>query len=258
MIIKLLVDGGDMKPGPAIAQKLGPLGINIGKVVLDVNLASKDFKGVKVPIELDIAKNKTYTIKVLSPPTAELLKKELAIEKGSGDHKKVKAANASIEQIISVAKIKSSSLLATNFKSAVKQVVGSCVSLEILIENKEPKEIIQEIDSGKFDLEINSQKTDTSKDKRKQLDNYFSELKTQEAAATKKAEEEKLAEEAKKTEATASAPAASAAGKASAPAAGKPAAGAKKEAAPAAGKASAGKPAAGAKKESAKPSAKKK
>jgi len=259
MIIKLLVDGGDMKPGPAIAQKLGPLGINIGKVVQDINQETKAFKGVKVPVELDIAKNKTFTIKVLSPPTAELLKKELGLEKGSGDHKKVKAANASIEQIISVAKIKSSNLLATNFKSAVKQVVGSCVSSEILIENKEPKEIMKDIDAGKYDKEINEQKTETSKEKLKELDNYFKQIKDQEAAAMKKAEEEKLAEEAKKAEAAAAPGAAPAAGKEAAPAAaGKPAAGAKKEAAPAAGKAAApakgaaAKPAAGAKKEAPK------
>ena len=46
-IIKLLIDGGDMKPGPAVGQRLGPLGINIGKVVQEVNSATKDFKGLK-------------------------------------------------------------------------------------------------------------------------------------------------------------------------------------------------------------------
>jgi len=256
MIIKLLVDGGDMKPGPAIGQKLGPLGINIGKVVQDVNQATKAFKGVKVPVELDIAKNKTFTIKVLSPPTTELLKKELGIEKASGDHKKIKSGNASIEQVISVAKIKSSNLLATNFKAAVKSVVGSCVSAEILIENKEPKELMKEIEAGKYDKEINEQKIDTSPEKRKQLDKFFAEIKVQEAAAVKKAEEEKLAEEAKKTEAAAAAPAAGEK-KEAAPAAAKGATG-KKEAAPAAGKKEAAAPAAakaGGKKE-AKPAAK--
>ena len=35
MIIKLLIDGGNMVPGPAIAQQLGPKGINIGKTFID-------------------------------------------------------------------------------------------------------------------------------------------------------------------------------------------------------------------------------
>jgi ribosomal protein L11 len=33
MNIKLLVDGGAMKPGPTLAQKLGPLGLNINEVI---------------------------------------------------------------------------------------------------------------------------------------------------------------------------------------------------------------------------------
>ena len=38
--IKLLVEGGSMTPGPAIAQQLGPMGINIGQVISDVNTAT--------------------------------------------------------------------------------------------------------------------------------------------------------------------------------------------------------------------------
>ena len=169
-IIKILVDGGNMKPGPTIGQRLGPLGINIGKVVQEVNSATKEFKGIKVPVELDIAKDKTFSVKVLSPPTTELLKKELGIEKASGEAKKIKVANASIEQIISVAKTKYQGMLANNFKSAVKSVVGSCVSSGILIENKEAKEIEKEINEGKYEKEINEMKTQTEPEKKKMLE----------------------------------------------------------------------------------------
>src|SRR3989344_5682124 len=125
MIIKLLVDGGDMKPGPAVAQKIGPLGINMGKVIQDVNKATESFKGLKVPVELDVnAKTKNFTVSVSSPPVSELIKKELEIEKGSGEHKKLKAGNLSIEQIIKIAKTKIPNMLAKNLKSAVKSVAG--------------------------------------------------------------------------------------------------------------------------------------
>jgi len=207
-IIKLLVDGGEMKPGPAVGQRLGPLGINIGKVVQEVNSATKDFKGLKVPVELDVKKDKTFTIKVLSPPTTELLKKEVGIDKASGEAKKVKVANASIEQIISVAKTKYPNMLANNFKSAVKSVVGSCVSSGILVENKEAKEIEKEIDEGKYDNEIDTMKTQTEPEKKKILDKYFAEIKAKQEALVKKEEEEKAAEEAKKAEAEAEKPAA--------------------------------------------------
>lgn len=201
MIIKLLVDGGDMKPGPAIGQKLGPLGINIGKVVQEVNSATKNFKGIRVPVELNIKKDKTFSINVLSPPTTELLKKELGIEKASGEAKKIKVANASIEQIISVAKTKYPNMLANNFKSAVKSVVGSCVSAGILIESKPAKEIEKEIESGKYNSEIETTKTETSPKKRKELDTFFEKVKAEQETKLKKEEEEKAAEEAKKAEA---------------------------------------------------------
>jgi large subunit ribosomal protein L11 len=236
MIVKLLVDGGEMRPGPAIAQKLGPIGINIGLVIADVNKATAEFKGTKVPVSLDVdTKTKKFKIEVSSPPTSELLKKEIGLESGSGDHKKNKVGNISIEAIIKVAKVKFPNMLSKEFKSAVKSVVGSAVSLGILVEDK-GKELIADIDAGKYDSEIKAQKTDTSADKKARLKDFFDNvLKNQEAA--KKAEEAAAAAaEAAKVAAAAAAPAAGAA----APAAGKageaakaPAAGA----APAAGKA---------------------
>src|SRR3989344_3240995 len=119
MIIKLLVDGGEMKPGPIVGQKLGPIGINIGQVISEVNKATSEFKGTKVPVSLDIdPKTKKFKVEVSSPPTSELLKKEIGLESGSGDHKKNKIANVGIETVIKVAKIKFPNMLAKEFKSA--------------------------------------------------------------------------------------------------------------------------------------------
>ena len=209
MKIKLLVDAGDMKPGPALSQKLGPAGINIGKVMQDVNKATASFKGIKVPVELDVdIKTKNFTVNVFTPPVSELLKKELGVEKGSGQHKKINVANAAIEQIISVAKTKMPGMLCKDFKSAVKSVVGSCVSLGILIEDKNPKEIEKEIDAGKYDKEISAQITTVSDDKKKSLQEYFSILKAKQDELLKKEEAEKAEKEAAKVAAAGAAGAA--------------------------------------------------
>ena len=75
MIVKLLVDGGDMKPGPALSQKLGPLGMNVGQIISKVNDSTKDMKGLKVPVEVDIEPStKAFSVRVFSPPVSELLK----------------------------------------------------------------------------------------------------------------------------------------------------------------------------------------
>ncbi|MEK6915692.1 MAG: 50S ribosomal protein L11 [Nanoarchaeota archaeon] len=206
-IIKLIVDGGAMKPGPTIAQQLGPKGINIGKVIDDINKSTSAFKGVKVPVELDINdKTKSYEIRVFSPPVAELLKKELGLEKGSGEAGKVKIANAAIEQIIGIAKTKLVNMLARDLKNAVKLVLGSCVSLGILVENKSPIEIIAEVNSGKYDKEISQEKTQVSDLKRAELTEYFNNVKAQQESRAKAEAAAAAAAEAAKVAATTATP----------------------------------------------------
>ena len=210
MQIKLLVEGGSMSPGPALSQQLGPAGINIGQVISKVNDATKEFKGLKVPVQLDVdTGTKEFEVKVFSPPVSELLKKEIGIEKGSGIQSKFQVGNASIEQIISVAKTKQQNLLAKDLKAAVKSVLGTCTSLGLLVESKSPIEVGQEVDEGKYDKEISEEITETPEGKRKELDDYYKTISTQQQKALKEEEAAKAAEE----EAAAQAAAAPAEGK---------------------------------------------
>ncbi len=194
MQIKLLVEGGNMKPGPVLSQKLGPIGLNINQIIQKVNDITKHFNGLKVPVELDVnTSTKEFNVKVFSPSVSELLKKELGIEKGSGMQKKVQVANISIEQIISIAKAKLPNLLCKDLKAAVKTVIGSCVSLGILIENKPASEVEQQIDEGKYDKEIQEEKTEVSSEKKAKLEKYFLKLSEAEERKIKQEEAEKEA-----------------------------------------------------------------
>ena len=222
MKVKLIVDGGKMAPGPAVAQQLGPMGINLGKVISDVNEATKGFSGVKVPVELYVnAKTKTYIINVFSPPMAELIKKELGLEKGSGLPHKEKVGNIAIESLLGIAKTKMPNLLARNLKNSLKLAVGSCVSLGVLIDNKDPKEIQQDIDKGVYDNIINREITTASPEKKKELESFFTARKAKQEQQKKAEEEAKAAAEAAKLAAagTAAPGAAPAAGAAATPAA---------------------------------------
>ena len=209
MQIKLLVDGGSMKPGPALSQKLGPLGIPVNNVIQKVNEATKSFSGIQVPVELNVnPSTKEFEVIVFSPPTSGLIKKELGINKGSGAQKKVYVGNASIEQIISLAKSKSQNLLCKDIKSAVKTIVGTCVSLGILVENKPAVEVEREIEAGKYDKEIKAEKIVTSPEKKKEIEEYFSKVKKEQDKLIKQEQAAKETEEAAKKEAAAATPAA--------------------------------------------------
>jgi large subunit ribosomal protein L11 len=195
MQIKLLVDAGAMKPGPALSQKLGPTGVNVNQVITKVNDATKQFKGMKLPVEVDVdTGTKAIEVKVFSPPASELLKKEVGVEKGSGTASKVKIGNISIEQAIAIAKTKHPNLLARTLKAAVKAVVGTCVSLGILVESKSPQEVEAEIDAGKYDKEINSEKTEPSTEKKAEIEAFFSNIKSNQDKMLKQEEIAKAAQ----------------------------------------------------------------
>ncbi|MBI2499657.1 50S ribosomal protein L11 [Candidatus Woesearchaeota archaeon] len=190
--IEMLVEGGKAVAGPVVGQKLGPLKINIQQVLQDVNKKTEPFKGMQVPIKLIVdTKSKEYKIEVGTPPTSELIKKELGLQKGSGTPDKQKVANISIEQCIKIAKMKMDGMYTDNLKSALKSVVGSCNSLGVLIEGKNSNQIRIDIDNGIYDNEINSEKTEPTEDKKKSLQIQLKEVQEK---ITKELEKLKAAE----------------------------------------------------------------
>jgi len=152
-VLDFLVTGGKATAGPPIGPALGPMGINIGAVIAAINDATKDMTGMSVPIKLTVdTSTKEFSVEVGTPPVSALLKKELGIAKGSGNPKLEKVGDAPIDVIIKVAKVKSN--IGPTMHSAVKQIMGSCTSIGILVEGKSPSEAIKEVDEGKYDDKI--------------------------------------------------------------------------------------------------------
>lgn len=238
--VEALVDGGKASAGPPIGSSLGPLKVNVAQIVSKINEKTSIFKGMKVPVKIIVdTETKEFEIEVGTPSTSQLLKKELSIELGSGEPHIAKVGVISIEQAIKIAKMKESSLLINSLKAGVKNVVGSCQSLGILVEGKEPKEVMKEIDSGVYDAEIKAGKTETPADKASKFAEMTKKLESAKKARDKEKEAAKAAAEAEAAAKAKEAPAAAAPG---APA---PAAGAKAVAGkPAASTTAAAKPAA--------------
>jgi len=170
-IIKLALPAGKATPAPPVGPALGPLGVNIGQVISEINKKTADFKGMKVPVKITVDKDtKEFDIKIGTPPSSELIKKEAGIQSGSGRPNSEKVADLVIEQIIKVAKMKSDALLGKDLKQKVKEIAGTCQSMGILIEGKDAHDTINDINAGKFDAQIKSGKTEISAEERKKLD----------------------------------------------------------------------------------------
>lgn len=219
MEIKLLVDGGAMKPGPALSQKMGPLGMNMGKIIADINKATSGFSGMKVPVVLDInTKTKTYNVIVSTPPVSALLKKEISLEKGSPEPNNIKTGNVPIEYIIKIAKIKEKDMNVNDLKKAVSTVLGTCVSLGLMVESKDPREIIREVEKGDYEELIKKGVEEPSQEKLEKLSKDFEKIKKGQESYIQSLEAKKEAKTATAAPAEGAAPGAAAPAAAAAPA----------------------------------------
>ena len=154
--VSALVTGGEASAGPPLGPALGPLGINVLQVVNTINDKTKDFSGMKVPVKVEVDPDtKKFTVEVGIPPTTALIAKEAGITKGSGTAGKDYVGNISMENIVKIARMKIDVSYAIDLKNAAKEIIGSCVSSGIKIENKPAREIYADVNNGQFDSLFN-------------------------------------------------------------------------------------------------------
>jgi|ETN01SMinimDraft_4_1059930.scaffolds.fasta_scaffold30685_2 large subunit ribosomal protein L11 len=169
--IDSLVEGGKATAAPPLGPALGPLGVNIGEVVGKINEMTKAFAGMKVPVKVIVdTDSKEFEVEIGTPPCSQLIKKEAKIEKGSGNPLNDKVADILIEQCIKIAKMKETALLGKNLKNKIKEVVGTCRSMGILVEGMPADEAITAINAGQFDEKIKAEKTELSAEELKHLE----------------------------------------------------------------------------------------
>jgi len=156
--VSVLIEGGKATAAPPLGPALGPLKVNIGQVVADINKKTADFKGMKVPVDVVVdTESKEYEIIIGTPPASQLIKSELNIKKGSGTPDKDYVADMTIDQIKKVARMKFDALLANDLSAAVREMAGTCYSLGIKIDGKVPREFIADVKAGKYDDKLNEE-----------------------------------------------------------------------------------------------------
>ena len=151
-IVEALVNGGQATAGPPLGPALGPLGVNVLAIVNKINEITKDYSGMKVPVKISVnTENKEFEVSVGTPTASALLVSELGVTKGSGTPNTEKIGDLSMEQMVKIAKMKGTDVLARDLKAAVKEILGTGVSMGITVEGKDPRVVQKEIDEGKHD-----------------------------------------------------------------------------------------------------------
>ncbi|MEM1978588.1 MAG: hypothetical protein QXL72_06695, partial [Candidatus Caldarchaeum sp.] len=94
---------------------------------------------------------KKFEVKVGTPSTSALLASAAGVQKGSGTAGKDYAGDLKMSDIVRIAETKRVELRSKTLKAAVKEILGSCVSMGIKVEGKDPKEVVKMVDQGKYD-----------------------------------------------------------------------------------------------------------
>lgn len=151
-VVELIVSGGQANAGPPLGPALGPLGVNVMAIVNKINEVTKDYAGMKVPVKISVdTEDKSFEVTVGTPTASALIVAELKVEKGSGTPNTVKVGNLTMDQIVKIAKIKAPQLLAPNTKLAAKELLGTCVSMGVTVEGKDPREVQKDVDAGTYE-----------------------------------------------------------------------------------------------------------
>ena len=131
--IKLQISGGAATSAPPVGTVLGPAGVNIGQFVSQFNEATKDKKGIIIPIELSVYDDRSFTFIMKNPPASRLILKALGIEKGSNKAREQKVGTLTKAQIAAIVEEKMPDLTASSPEAAAKIIEGTARSMGVEI-----------------------------------------------------------------------------------------------------------------------------
>ncbi|HUV56811.1 MAG TPA: 50S ribosomal protein L11 [Dehalococcoidales bacterium] len=133
-IIKLQIQAGQANPAPPVGPALGQHGINIMAFCKDYNERTSSQAGSIVPVEITVFEDRSFTFITKTPPTTDLLKKALGMEKGSSASGREKAGKLSRAQLREIAEFKAKDLNATTIEAAERIIEGTARSMGIEVE----------------------------------------------------------------------------------------------------------------------------
>jgi large subunit ribosomal protein L11 len=130
--VKLQIPAGKATPAPPVGTALGPQGINIMAFVKEFNARTQG-QDMILPVEVTIYADKSFTFILKTPPTAELIKKEIGLERGSGQPNKAKVGQVTKAQVRRIAEVKMPDLNCDSIESAMAMVAGAARSMGVTV-----------------------------------------------------------------------------------------------------------------------------
>ncbi|MBP6974710.1 MAG: 50S ribosomal protein L11 [Candidatus Pacebacteria bacterium] len=129
--LKLQIPAGKANPAPPIGPALGQAGIAIGDFVKKFNDATMSMMGDIIPTVITVYEDRSYDFILKTPPAANLVKKAINLETGSGTANTKKVGKITRAQVREIAERKMPDMNAKDIEGAMKMIEGTCRSLGV-------------------------------------------------------------------------------------------------------------------------------
>lgn len=130
-LIKLNIPAGTATPAPPVGPALGQHGLPIMEFVKAFNDKTADKKGNILPVVITVYEDRTFSFITKEPPVAEMIKKTLNLEKGSGTAMKEPVGSLTQAQVRAIAEAKLPDLNTKTVEAAMKLVEGTARSMGV-------------------------------------------------------------------------------------------------------------------------------
>jgi len=132
-LVKLQVTAGKANPSPPIGPALGQHGVNIMGFCKEFNARTQDQPGMVIPVIITVYSDRSFTFITKTPPVANLVKKELGIQSGSGEPNRKKVGKITRAQVRKIAELKLPDLNTDTVEAAMRTVEGTCRSMGVTV-----------------------------------------------------------------------------------------------------------------------------
>ena len=134
-IVKLQLPAGKATPAPPVGPALGQHGINLMGFVKEYNERTSQQVGEIIPVEITVFEDRSFTFITKTPPVADMLRKAIKVEKGSGKPNTEKVGKITQQQIRDIAERKIKDTNGVEIDDVMKMVAGTARSMGIDVIN---------------------------------------------------------------------------------------------------------------------------
>lgn len=134
-ILKLQLPAGKATPAPPVGPALGQVGVNIPEFCRQFNEKTADQPGMIFPVVIYVAKNKSFTFDIKTPPASVLIKKEAGLAKGSATPNTSKVGKITQDQLRAIAQMKIQDMNCESLESAMSMIAGTARSMGVVVED---------------------------------------------------------------------------------------------------------------------------